>query len=190
MVHLLQGGVCRRVKMHLHECVAISAAIENSKMGRDYATTQQLHGDSDTYQGAQGNHARHTKAYGERRFPRCDTGVCRICGFAYFFKPSFLTSALYERLFFCSRYFKCRRRSATSPKRPRRECLSFGFFFKCCESSSILRDRIAVCTSGEPVSSSWRWISLMVLAFFRFVSIKEIIAHLDIFCKFFCRKVA
>ena len=42
----------------------------------------------------------------------------------YRFKPSFLTSVPYARLLVDSRYFKCFRRSATSPKSPRRECLS------------------------------------------------------------------
>ena len=95
----------------------------------------------------------------------------------YFLRPSFFVSALYARLLVVSRYFKCLRRSATRPRRPRRELLSLRFLSKCWESSSIRRVRIATCTSGEPVSVSWRFVLLISFCFFRFVSMRGMIAH-------------
>lgn len=102
----------------------------------------------------------------------------------YFFKSSFFKIAVYARLLFFSRYFKCARRSATIPRRPRRECKSFGCFFKCAARSSIFRDKRPICTSGEPVSVSCRAVFLMTFCFFRCVSISYIVAHFFIIASY------
>src|SRR3989344_5576742 len=91
----------------------------------------------------------------------------------YFLSPSFFTRLPYERLFVVSKYFRCLRRSATSPRSPRRPCLSLRFLSKCTDSSSIRRVRRAICTSGEPVSLSCRCAFETSLCFLRFVSIAK-----------------
>lgn len=81
-----------------------------------------------------------------------------------------------------SRYLRCLRRSATSPRRPRLELLSLRFLSKCWDNSSMRRVKMATCTSGEPVSVSWRCPFLTSFCFFRFVSISGIISHSATFC--------
>ena len=89
----------------------------------------------------------------------------------YFLRPSLLIKLPYERLLVVSRYLRWRRRSATRPRSPRRECLSLRFLSKCAESSSMRRVRTAICTSGEPVSESCRRAFCISFCFLRFVSI-------------------
>lgn len=68
--------------------------------------------------------------------------------------------------FFFLRYSRWVRRSATNPRRPRRECLSFRFFLRCFDRSSMRFEIRLTWTSGEPVSLSCRADDLMIVAFF------------------------
>lgn len=68
--------------------------------------------------------------------------------------------------FFFLRYSRWVRRSATNPRRPRRECLSLRFFLRCFDKSSMRFEIRLTWTSGEPVSLSCRADDLMIVAFF------------------------
>ena len=77
----------------------------------------------------------------------------------------------------------CARRSATICKRPRREWLSFWFFFKCAVRSSIRFESKATCASGDPVSLLWICTFLIIFCFCFVDIIRHTLSYLGKKCK-------